>query len=218
MKRSLLLFTASVALAAADPYAAWSQGRPDEAVAPLVASARDSGRWDAWLDAGLAAAAAGQHGPAVASLVQSHDLAPEQPAPRNALRALGVQLPTTWCERVGPIALPGTGWAAVAVLSLAGLGLGLGFGRSRWRPAMLTGSGALLILAAPGLLAVHLDRSPRWAATVRDTQALDSTGAPIRAVPAGTLLQRSGRTWDQRLGVTLPDGQACWLPASDLRP
>jgi hypothetical protein len=218
MKRCALLLAISGLLSAADPYTAWSQGRPDEAVTPLIASGRESGRWDAWLDAGLAASAAGQHGPAVACLVQAHNLAPEQTAPRNALRALGVALPTTWCERAGPIALPGTGWAAVAVLSLAGLGLGLGLGRSRWRPALLTGSGVLLIVAAPGLLAVHLDRSARWAATVRDTQALDSTGAPIRAIPAGTLLQLSGWTWDQRSGVSLPDGQACWLPISDLMP
>jgi hypothetical protein len=218
MKRCALLLAISGLLSAADPYTAWSQGRPDEAVTPLIASARESSRWDAWLDAGLAASAAGQHGPAVACLVQAHDLAPEQAAPRNALRALGVALPTTWCERAGPIALPGTGWAAVAVLSLAGLGLGLGLGRTRWRPALLTGSGVLLVVAAPGLLAVHLDRSARWAATVRDTQALDSTGAPIRAIPAGTLLQLSGRTWDQRSGVSLPDGQACWLPISDLMP
>ena len=215
MKALPLLLIVSL-LSSADPYADWSQGRPAEAVAPLISQAQFTGRWDAWLDAGLAAAAANRRGDALACLALEHNAAPERREPRDGLRLLGAPLPTTWCERAGPIGLPGYGWAGVVLLAVAGLALGTGVARRRtW---LLVGGGLLIVVAAPGVIAMHLDGAQPWVCAVRDTQALDSTGAPLRSVPEGTLLRSSGRTWNQRSAVALPDGQACWVPTVDLTP
>lgn len=213
-----LLFLA-ISLAAADPYDTWAQGRPGEAVTPLLAAARDSDRWDAWLDAGLAAAAAGQRGPALACLARAHHLAPERAEPREALRALGTDLPTTWCERAGPIGSPGTGWAGVALCTLAGLLLGGCWLLRRGRLLAAFAGGGLLVVAAPGLAAMWLDRGQERLCAVRDTHALDSTGTPHQAIPEGTLLIRSGpEAWAQRVLVRLPDGSQAWVAQADLVP
>lgn len=220
MSRHLLLLLAAVcALGAADPYDAWAQGRPAEAVVPLVATAAASDHWDAWLDAGLAAAAAGQRGEALACLARAHQRAPARSEPRDGMRALGAALPTTWCERAGPLALPGLGWTGVVLLACAGLALGGGWGLRRGRGLVLTLGLLALFAALPGALAQVLDRRDDWVATVRDTQALDSTGAPQQALPAGSLLRLDdGRTWGQRSLVILPDGGSAWVASRDLDP
>jgi hypothetical protein len=217
-RRVLLLLLPWLFICAADPYADWSQGRPAEAVAALLAQAQTTGRWDHWLDAGLANAAASRRGEALACLTLAHGSAPERAEPRDALRALGAPLATTWCERAGPIGLPGYGWQGVAILALAGLALGLGLCQTRQRPILLASAGFLILVAAPGLVAVRRDRAQGLACTVRDTQALDSTGAPLRSLAEGTLLRASGKTWAQRSAVILPDGQVSWVPTADLTP
>ncbi|MCK6491694.1 MAG: hypothetical protein L6R48_25900 [Planctomycetes bacterium] len=206
-------------LAAADPYDAWSQGRPAEAVAPLVAAARADGRWDSWLDAGLAAAAASDYGRAIACLAEANRAAPERSEPRDALRALGAALPLTYSERVGPIALPGVGWAGVALLGAAGLALGGAWALRRGRGAVLTAGVAAVVVAVPGVVAPWLDARVHWVATVRATHALDSTGAPLRALPAGTLLVHPpAAAWSGRVLVRLGDGSLAFVPAADLDP
>lgn len=206
-------------LAGADPYDAWAQGRPGEAVPELVTLARASGRWDAWLDAGLAAAAAGERGTAAACLAAAHNRAPEQPAPREALRALGAALPATWCERGGPVAAPGLGWSGVVLLGLAGLALGGAAALRRGRTACLLLGGVALLAALPGQAAMLLDGRRSWVAVVRDSAALDSTGTPLRALPAGSLLERAAdEVWAGRVLVRLGDGGLAYVAEADLTP
>ena len=217
--RAIALFLFITLLPAADAYVAWAQGRPNEAVAPLIATATASDRWDAWLDAGLAAAAAQKRGPALACLAAAHHGAPERSEPRDGLRALGVALPTTWCERVGPIGTAGFGWSGVVVLTLAGLLGGGAWALRRNRGWALIVAALLVLIAAPGVVAVHLDRANDWVCTVRDTQALDSSGAPQRALTEGTLLQRDNtRNLGQRTLIRLPDGGEAWIATVDLEP
>ena len=219
MSRLLCLLLLIVGVTAADPYEAWTQGRPAESVAPLIAHAENVGHWDAWLDAGLAAAASGHRGEALACLAMAHHLAPERAEPRDAMRVLGAALPTTWCERAGPLAVPGSGWSGMVLCGLAGLAIGAGLGirRGRW---LLLGSGALaLFIALPGAVAPQVDRLARWIVTVRDTAALDSTGAPVRSVAEGTLVHRDGdQSWGGRTLVRLPDGAVAWIATNDLTP
>lgn len=219
MIRSLLILLAAGAMAAADPYEPWSQGRPAEAVPPLIAAARASGRWDAWLDAGLAAAAAGDRGRAVACLAEAHNRAPDEAAPRDALRSLGAALPTTWSERAGPVAIPGRGWTGIAVLAAAGLLLGAGIALRSRRGLLLTAGGLAVVAAAPGVIAPWVDGRTAWTATVRDSEALDSTGAPLRALPAGTLLARAAdEPWSGRILVRLGDGALAYVAETDTAP
>ncbi len=215
----MLLLALPLALAAADPYDAWSQGRPVEAAAPLVQSARIAGRWDAWLDAGLAATAASQRGRALACLAAAHNLAPERPEPRDALRALGAELPTTWCERAGPLGLPGQGWTGVVLALLAGLLLGGCLVLRRGRLSMGLAGLALVLLVIPGMAAMWLDGRQHWVCTVRDTHALDSTGAPQQALAEGTLLHLVGtQVWANRRLIALPVGGNAWIAQDDITP
>ncbi len=218
MSRVLLLVLLAVATAPAeDPYVAWSQGRPAEAVPALVAGA--GARWDAWYDAGLAAAAANDRGRAVACLAQAMTLAPAEDEPRQALRALGVEVPVAWQERAGPLAWPGQGWAGVAVLGLAGLALGWAVAGPRARRRAAALGLVALAVAAPGVAAGLLDGRTAWTGTVRDTHLLDSAGQPVRALPAGTLLIRPAQeAWAGRVLVQVPGGTTGFVPGADLTP
>lgn len=203
---------------AADPYATWAQGRPAEALPALIASARADQRWDAWLDAGLAAAAAADRGRAIACLARAHMLAPERGEPRDALHVLAAPLPTTWCERAGPLLIPGSSWSGLAILGLAGLALGSAIAVRR-RGWLITLGLVGLFLAAPGVIAPWLDGRRLWEATVRDTQVLDSTGSPQRALAAGSLVQRASTdVWAERALVRLDDGTLGYIAVTDLDP
>lgn len=202
----LLLVAGAVALAAADdPYAVWGHGRPQDAAPALRAEAERSGRWDAWLDAGLAAAAAGWRPHAIAALAEAHLRAPERREPRAALAAIGASPPTGWLDRLGPLALPGSGWPGLALAIAGGLALGLALAAPRRR-------------AAAGLVASALDGARRYAVPLRDTHLLDSAGNPGATVAAGTIAERAaGEPWAGRVAVTLPDGRHGWLALADLR-
>ncbi len=209
-------------IAQADPYAPWSQGRPGESLDLLLGRARSTDRWDAWYDAGLAAAAAGDKGQAVSYLVTAHQRNPAAAQPRDALRALEVPLPTTWLERAGPLGIPGSGWAGVALMGVAGLALGYGLVRLRRTPgrrgAVIVGAFGLAAIAAPGVIATLSDAEVPWITVVHDTQALDSTGAPIKALPAGTLVRREpGDAWAGRAPVRLDDGKVVLIALRDAR-
>lgn len=217
MSRLLGLLLIPVLLLAADPYDTWAQGRPAEAMPGLIANAQAEQRWDAWLDAGLAAAASSDRGRAIACLARAHNLAPERAEPRDALRVLAAPLPTTWCERAGPLIIPGVGWGGIVILGLAGLALGCAMVLRRgW---LMTAGLMGLILALPGVIAPWLDGRSSWEATVRDTQALDSTGTPQHALGAGSLLQRAATgTWANRILVHLDDGSLAYVAATDVDP
>ena len=200
-----------------DPYGPWIQGRPGESLDLLLGRAKTTDRWDAWYDAGLAAAAAGDKGQAVSYLVTAHRRNPAAEEPRAALRALDVPLPATWVERSGPFALPGVGWPGVALLGIAGLALGYGLIR-RKRVSLVLAGLAVTVAAAPGVIAVIRDAKVPWVAVVHDTQALDSTGTPIKALPAGTLVQKEQEEpWAGRTVVRLLDGQVVLVASADAR-
>jgi hypothetical protein len=206
-----------------DPYGPWSQGRPGESLDLLLGRAKATDRWDAWYDAGLAAAAAGDKGQAVSYLVTAHRRNPAASEPRDALRALDVPLPATWVERAGPLALPGRGWTGVALLAIAGLAFGYGLVRwqnGRWKRRGLAVAGLVsALIAAPGIAAVMSDADVPWATVIHDTQALDSTGTPIKALPAGTLvIKEQDEPWAGRTVVRLVDnGQIVLVASADAR-
>ena len=201
--------------APADLYGPWSQGRPAESLDLLLGRAKATDRWDAWYDAGLAAAAAGDKGQAVSCLVAAHVRNPAAAAPRDALRALDVPLPVTWVERAGPLGLPGSGWAGVVLFAIAGSLIGYGAFRWQKKGVFIAGAGVAL-LAAPGVFAALRDAEVPWAAVVHDTQALDSTGAPLQKLYAGTLVrQEQAEPWAGRKVVRLLDGQVVMVAQGD---
>ena len=218
MKAAMLLLLALSLAAVDDPYASWSHGRPQDAAPVLRATAEQSDRWDAWLDAGLAAAAAGWRPHAIACLVEAHVRAPERTEPRDALTALNATPPAGWIVRLGPLALPGSGWLGFVLLVCAGLTLGHALVVPRRRAAITTIGALAFLVAAPGLIASAVDGSRRFAVPLRDTHLLDSAGNPGPTVAAGTLAERTvGKPWAGRVPVALPDGKHGWLALADLR-
>jgi hypothetical protein len=204
-----------------DPYAAWSQGRPSDSLQQLVARAKDTDHWDAWYDAGLAAHAAGDKGQAAAFLLRAHKRNPVADGPRVALRQMDVPLPETWVERAGPLGLPGRGWLGVGLSALAGLALG--YGVARWqngrfkRRGLLVVGIAVALAIAPGVLAIVSDARQPWVAVIHDTQAMDSTGAPLRPLAAGTLVRREQENaWAGRDVVRLLDGTLVLVASKDV--
>lgn len=214
----LLLLVGATLLAdgADDPYAAWGHGRPQDALAELHQRAVAHDRWDAWLDLGLAAIAAGRQGEGTAWLLAAHQRAPERAEPRQALRAINVVPPSGWLDRLGPLALPGLGWGGLVLLTLAGVLLSYGLAARRRRmPLVLIGAG-LLVVVLPGRLAWEHDQGRLLVATVRDSQLYDSTGRPVVAIPAGTVLeQESLEVWAERILVHDADGHRGHLPLAD---
>jgi hypothetical protein len=208
------------AAGAGDPYAAWMQGRPQEAIPALLGQAEADQRWTSWYDCGLAAAAAGDPR-AAAWLLTAHHRAPARGEPLVALRALdegaGAALPVQWCERLGPAAALGAGWPEVALLGLLGLGLGWALAAPRRRRPGALAALAALVLVAPGLSAAWHDRRDGLVAALRDTSLVDSTGAPVAPIAGGTLLRRAPiPPWSGRVLVTAADGQRGWLPLVDI--
>ena len=213
-----VILLALTGLAAVDqPYAAWESGRPADAIPALYQRALAQDRWDAWYDLGLAAAAAGDKGRAAVWLIAAARRAPEQPEPRAALSINGTPLPVTWMDRLGPVAMPGTGVTGLILLGFSGLCLGLAC-TARSRRGLAGSLGVLgLLIAAPGMIGVMLDSRNAWAATVRDTHLLDSAGNPVAQLPAGTVLRLVGdQAWAGRLGASLPNGQRGLVAQSDL--
>lgn len=211
-----LVLVSSWSPGADDAYAAWGHGRPQDAIAPLHQRASASDRWDAWLDLGLAAVAAGRQSDGIAWLLAAHRRAPERAEPRQALRALEVVPPLGWLDRLGPLALPGTGWTGLALITLAGALLGYSLGAHRWRlQAVLIGAG-LALVALPGRIAWEHDQGRLLVATVRDSQLYDSAGRPIAAIAAGTVLeQESPEVWADRILVHDGEGHRGHLPLAD---
>ncbi len=215
---ALLLGALAPLVGADDPYAVWSAGHPAAAIPALYATAQASGRWDAWLDLGLAAAAAEDRPRAAAWLAEAARRAPERREPREALRALdpaqGVAL--SWSERLGPLTWPGTGWTAVTLLAAAGLALGLALAGRRRRGTVAFIGCAALVAVSPGQIAQLHDARHELFATVRDSHLLDSAGNPGDALPAGTVAEREAQPlWAGRVLVHLADGRRGYLAIVD---
>jgi len=199
-----------------DSYAAWSAGRPSESLPNLYSTATTTDRWDAWLDLGLCAIAAERRGPALVWLLEAQRRAPARPEPRQALAALGTPLPDGYTTRIGLVAALGSGTLALPFAAFAGILIGYSIlgRRGRWLAAIL-GCGTALALS-PGLIASWLDGRQHWVGTATDTQLLDSTGAPLRAIAAGTIAERlSDDVWSGRITVRLGDGTQGWLIEAD---
>ena len=213
---ALLTLFALASVSADDAYAAWSAGRPAESLAPLHQRATTTSTWDAWLDLGLCAVAADRRGPAVVWLLEAQRRATARNEPRQALAAIGVPLPDGYANRIGVIAEPGSGSLALPLAALAGILIGFSiFGkRGRWL-ALLLGIGAALTIS-PGIIAGWLDSRHQWIGAATDTQLLDSTGAPLRSIAAGTIAERlPGAVWNGRVAVRLSDGTQGWLTDAD---
>jgi hypothetical protein len=222
MRRSLAAMLAMACLACAtaadDPYAPWMQGRPQDAIAGLLASARASGAWSAWYDCALAAQATGDPGKAHAWLLEAHRQAPARPEPLAALRADGGAVPPTWIERLGPIAAPGCGWTGVALLAGAGALLGWWCCSRRRRGGVIASGLVLLAAAAPGAIASWIDAREPLLAVVRDTHLVDSTGATTVAVASGTVVVGERQPpWNGRVLVRTPEGARGYLSLAETR-
>jgi hypothetical protein len=205
--------------AAEDPYQEWSHGHPQEALPGLLARAQASDRWDAWLDAGLAAAAANDRGRAAAWLLMARERAPERDEPRDALRALDLSVPPTWFSTLGPLTWPGCGWPGALLAALMGLALGYACVARRHRGRAVATAVACALLVAPGQIALEHERRIALVAAIRDTRLLDSVGNPGLAVACGTIAVREPQDpWAGRLLVTLPGGARGYLPIADTIP
>jgi hypothetical protein len=216
VSRFLLALVWVAGLSAADPYQAWSQGRPAESAPDLAAAATTA---HGWTDAGLAYAAAGDQGQAVAALLRAHRQDPTLAEPRQALRALGAALPPTVTERVGPLGWPGRGWCAVGLLALAGLALGLAMSAPRGRRWWAVGGVLVAVITAPGVAGRVLDARQAWTTVLTAHPAVDATGALVTDLAPGTLLRRiNDQVWAGRLAVRLPDGRAVFVAAVALAP
>ena len=212
----VMLWSQAVPAPADDPYQLWSHGHPQEALPALLAEAQSSDRWDAWLDLGLAAAAAHDSGRAIAWLLLAHERAPERDEPREALRALGIELPDSWFTRLGPLAWPGCGWPAMLLMVVAGLAFGYACLAPARRAALALSGAGICALIAPGQFALEAELRHPLIAAVRDTRLLDSTGTPGALVPMGTVAVRDAQTpWSGRVLVILPNGSRGYLPIAD---
>lgn len=212
----LLTLLLQASPAAEDPYLQWSHGHPHDALPALITQAERTDRWDAWLDAGLAAAAAHERGKATALLLRARERAPEREEPREAMRALDLVLPPSWFTRLGPIAWPGSGWPAAILFSVMGLALGYACCARRNRARAAVTALVLAVLVAPGQLAMEWEHQVFLVGVVRDTHLLDSAGNPGLVVQTGTIAVRDPQApWADRLLVTLPDGSRGYLPIAD---
>ncbi len=179
----------------------------------LLDHARADGGWAAWNDAGLAAAAAGDTGPAVAALLKAHLLAPHQPDPRQALHSLGQKAPNSWSAALGPLIWCAVGIGGGTLALIAGLGFGWAACGTRHRQASLLTATVCLLLLAPGLLAQWHDHQRQAVATITDTWLLDASGTPLRRLSPGTILSlRSSTPWEGRWLVITSGGLAGGVP------
>jgi hypothetical protein len=223
MIRALLLLAVLLGLAAAEPidaaYTAWNQGRPAEAIPALRQAATSSDHWAAWCNLGLAAAAAGQRGPAVVWLLEAHRRAPAAHQPIQALAVLETEVPVSWSAELGPIAALGQSWFALLAALIAGGGLAAGLLGTRARiPAVSIGLIAALSIL-PGLIAAWHDASRHFVATAQATALLDSAGRPLTELAPGTVLTLlAPEPHGGRYRVRTPGGQLGSVPVIACQP
>lgn len=216
IRACLLTCLVWIGLGAADAYATWQAGRPQDALADLQVRAETSDAWEAWYDLGLCAAAAEDRGRAAAALVAAHRRAPWRSEPAQALGHLGQSLPDGWIPWLGPIAWPGTGWTGLALALTAGFAIGLACCQRRPRGLLLSLGGLLLLAIAPGAIAAWHDGRLNHAAVAADTRLLDATGRPQALVPAGSVVRILSETpWQGRHLVSIA-GSRGYLPTGDL--
>jgi hypothetical protein len=202
-----------------DPYAIWGHGRPHDAIAPLIEHAKITGRWDAWLDAALAAAAAEQTGDSIAYALIAHQLAPHETAPRQTLKSLNASVFPGWSDRLGPLAIPGSGLIGVIILSLGALLLGFCLTGKKYRLATGIVGIFLLLIALPGRFAFDHDSKRGLLSAVRASILYDTTGAPTHEIPLGTVVRPlDHKPWAGRLLVETTDNKRGFIPLVDVTP
>jgi hypothetical protein len=219
MRYVLLLLMLSWCYAENDPYDVWGHGRPHDAVAPLVEQAKKSGQWHDWLDSALAAAAAEQTGDAIAYALIAHQLAPHELAPRQTLSALNVAVPSGWMDRLGPLAIPGSGVIGLILLSCGAFCFGLCLTGKKYR--LMTGliGASLLIIALPGRLSHDHDRQRGLLSTVRPSILYDATGTPLSDIALGNVVRPlDHKHWTDRLLVETSDKKRGFIPLVDVTP
>jgi hypothetical protein len=202
----------------ADPYTAWMQGRPQEAIPALLTRAEADDRWSSWYDCGLAAGAANDDR-AAAWLLAAHHRAPLRAEPLAALRALEADavIAPEWSERLGPGTIPATGWILVAVLAIGGLGLGWAVAGTRRRGLGITVAVVAAVAVAPGMVAAWHDGHDGLVAALRDTSLVDSVGSPQAPISGGTVLTREDAApLGDRILVHDANGHRGWIPQVDV--
>ena len=186
-----LLFITISLLSAQDrsnvAYEAFMQNRPGEAIPLLYEQAQTDGAWHQYFDLGIAAYHNDEFGKAVVWLLQAHQLAPEQAAPRQALQALQVELPSSWLDQLGPLVIPGTGYIGLLCMGLAGLSLAAAICLSQKRWLYLLTGASFLALSLPGAIAHSVDQQRDLLANATDCPLLGPTGQPLQTLPAGTV-------------------------------
>jgi hypothetical protein len=201
--------------AAEDPYAAWRQGRPQDAATELEARARLDGAWSTWYDAGLAAEEAGDPGTAAACLLAAHRRAPARAEPLGQLRRHRLGLGRTWCEALGPLAAAGSGWGA-AFLALAGGGcLGLALA-GRLARSWAWGGALAVAVVLTGAAAQWRDADAPLAAVLRSSALADGAGACVEQLHPGILVRTVAPASQGRRLVELADGRRGLIAVRDL--
>jgi hypothetical protein len=212
--RGAVLLVCAGLLAASDAYLPWSQGRPAESVAPLLQQAQRSDAWHAWLDAGLAAEAAGRPALATACFLRARQREPAETAPALAVRGGG---PALWSDSLGPVADVAAGWWGLVLASLGGVALGWGLAGGRRRGQALLSGGAVLVLVLPGLVARLHDGQQHWLVLQRDSVLSEPGGAQLQPLSAGAWLQpQEAPPWNGRRLAVAPDGTRGWVPLDDV--
>ncbi len=202
----LSLFSIDI-LASDAAYDAWGQNRPGEAVSLLYERAQKSDAWYDYYDLGLAAHDNREYGKAVAWLLAAHLRAPSEQEPKWALEAMEIPVPPSWLDKLGPLAIPGTGWLGVLLMLGAGCCIGMSIVHHGWRWRLLSVAGLCLVLALPGSVAHSVDSQRNLHACVRDCPLLDATGQPLQTLPAGTIVIEERKLANGRLLIQLTTGQ-----------
>lgn len=212
-----LLFCISLVHAADQQAAhdAFMQNRPDEAIPILFKQAESEQRWFDYYDLGLAAHHSGQHGKAVAWLLEAHQRAPEMAEPLQALQALKVQMPASWLERLGPLAIPGIGYNGLIFMLLAGFAAALALLHKRWRWRSIVLMALCLVVSLPGSIAHSIDSQRSLIATVTECPLLGPTGQPLQTLKPGTILVAEKRMPNNRILVRLPNDQRGFIDSQN---
>ena len=173
--------------------------------------------WSEAHNAGVAALAGGERIDAARAFLLAHRAAPERPEPRLGLRQAGVPLPVTWCEHLGVLVLPGSGWCVLVLALVAGVALGVALLARPGRGWLVIFGVLSVVVILPGQLARGLDSAVDWVVVPRDTVLTAIDGGVIARLDAGALVERADRpAWQGRVLVQGLDGRAGWLPVQDL--
>ena len=196
-------------------YDMWAAGRPAEAAQQLSAHAGTD--WTKWYDAGLAFHEAGDRTQTVVSLVQAHRLQPAAAQPITALGELGIAVPTSMHQQLGPLAMPQWPWWPLLALAVGSALLVYGGIKSR---KLLTIGIIITLSAGPAMWAQVVDADRLLRVTLIDSHVLDGSGQALQdgAIAAGSVVQLvpDQAPWQGRVLIQQSGGLRGWLPQQDL--